>query len=172
MHIPCPLSQCLRSHGMFSQPAETCQHNHKLVPLIQSPTHWKGLGGSWRWREDGPSILSFYSSQHHWHYFSPCAHSFHETDGGGGVEEKGRGEVAGAGAQRGSWVGCGVLGNCRSHAESGCLHVHQHVSALLDWGGEYWISLWSGLNLWLRRWEFIIDLGLGVLVLARGLAEC
>lgn len=78
---------------------------------------------------------------------SLCAHCFHETDSGGGGKEKERGEVGMLVPQPGSWVGSGVLGNCRSHAEPGCLHVHQHVSALVEWGGEYWISLWSGLNL-------------------------
>lgn len=77
---------------------------------------------------------------------SLCAHSFHETGSGGGRRrEEGRWRVLVP--QPGSWVGCGVLGNCRNHAEPGCSHVHQHVFALVERGGEYWISLWSRLNL-------------------------
>lgn len=80
-------------------------------------------------------------------FLSLCAHCFHETDGGGAGKGKGRGEVAGAGAPAWQLGGLWGPGNGRSHAEPGCSHVHQHVSALVEWGGEYWISLWSGLNL-------------------------
>lgn len=80
-------------------------------------------------------------------FLSLCVHSFHGTGWGGEQEEVRRGGGRMPVPQRGGRVGCGVPGSCGSHAEPRCSHVHQRGAALAGRGGEYWISLWSGLNL-------------------------
>lgn len=66
---------------------------------------------------------------------------------GGKDKEKREGEVVSAGVPAWQLGGLLVSGSCGSHSEPCCLHVHQHVSAVMEQRGEYWISLWSGLNL-------------------------
>lgn len=136
----------------LNQPAKTYQQNHYEELQKQSWLHWFRLPPAGRGWEDprgrGPLIFSFPLSppQHHWHYFSPSVLTLSIKQGGRARRrEKRRWRVLMP--EHGSEVGCRVSGNCRSHAEPRCLHVHQHVPVLTEWGGEYWISLWSGLNL-------------------------
>jgi len=81
-------------------------------------------------------------------FLSLCAHSFHET----GIGEQGEGRRGGGGC----WCRCPSMAAGQavgSQGSAGAMQSHAartSISASLcsqGGEGEYWISLWSGLNL-------------------------
>lgn len=139
----------------LNQPAETCQQNHCeelqeqiWLHQLSFPTvgrGWEDPRGRGRMvppSSPSPSLLPRTAGT-----ISLSLRSLFPLNRAGGARRKEKGRWWVLVPRRGGWDGCKASRSRRSHAEPRCSHVHQRVSALTGLGGEYWISLWSGLNL-------------------------